>query len=111
MMKRLSLAASCIVIGVALSPLPAAAADTTSATGTAKTYVQDSVITTKVKAELAKAKMASLVHVSVATDNQGVVTLTGTVPTQSAADRATTIAQSVEGVTSVENDLKVASAQ
>jgi hyperosmotically inducible protein len=109
-MKR-SLAASCFVIGAALVPLSAIAADTSTNTGAAKTYVQDSVITTKVKAELAKAKMASLVHVSVTTDSQGVVTLTGTVPTQTAADRATTIAQGVEGVTSVENDLKVASAQ
>lgn len=92
-------------------PLSATAADTTSGTGAAKTYVEDSVITTKVKAELAKAKMASLVHVSVKTDSQGAVTLTGTVPTQTAADRAATLAQGVEGVTSVENDLKIASTQ
>lgn len=109
-MKR-SIAASFFVIGAAWVPLSAMAADTTPNTGTAKTFVKDSVITTKVKAELAKAKVASLVNVSVTTDAHGAVTLTGTVPTQSAADKATTIAQGVEGVTIVENDLKVASAQ
>jgi hyperosmotically inducible protein len=109
-MKR-SLIASCLVFGAAVLPLSVASADTTSSTGATKTYVQDSVITTKVKAELAKAKVASLVRVSVTTDSKGAVTLTGTVPTQQAADRATTITQGVEGVTSVENDLKVASAQ
>ncbi|HEY7987141.1 MAG TPA: BON domain-containing protein [Methylophilaceae bacterium] len=84
----------------------AADADTSNHT-TAKTYVSDSVITTKVKAKLAEAKLGTLVHVSVDTDNKGAVTLSGTAKTQEVADKAGEIATSTEGVTSVQNNIKV----
>ncbi len=71
----------------------AADADTSSTTSTAKTYVSDSVITTKVKAKLADAKLRTLVHVSVKTDDQGAVTLSGTAKTQEGADKAGEIAK------------------
>lgn len=40
-------------------------------------------------------------------DNNGVVTLRGTVPTPAARDRAEELARSMEGVTSVINELDV----
>ena len=42
-------------------------------------------------------------------DNNGVVTLAGVVPSQSASDRAEAIAHTIDGVTSVINQLAVAS--
>ena len=42
-------------------------------------------------------------------DNNGVVTLAGVVPSQNASDRAEAIAHTIDGVTSVINQLAVAS--
>ena len=64
-------------------------------------------LTTKVKSELAAAKLSSLVHIKVKTNGAGVVTLRGKVKTQEAADKAVSIAQAVSGVTSVENNIKI----
>jgi hyperosmotically inducible protein len=72
-----------------------------------KAFVKDSVITTKVKALLAKEKPATLVHVSVDTDKNGIVSLGGTAATQSAADKAVMIARAVEGVTSVDSHIRI----
>jgi hyperosmotically inducible protein len=108
---NMKLTASCLVAGALLLPITVYAADTASATATTKTYVNDSVITTKVKAELADAKMSSLLHVSVDTDSQGMVTLSGTAPTQKASDRAATIARKVDGVTSVDNRIQIVAAR
>ncbi len=85
----------------------AADADTSGTTSTTKTYVKDSVITTKIKAKLAEAKLRTLIHVSVETDNKGAVTLSGTARTQEGADKAGAIATATEGVTSVQNNIKV----
>lgn len=54
-------------------------------------------------------KLSSLVHISVDTDNRGMVTLSGTAPSQKAANRAFSIARGVKGVTSVENHSQIAS--
>jgi hyperosmotically inducible periplasmic protein len=78
-----------------------------SDSGSAKTYAKDSVITGKVKAGLAEEKISSLAKLSVDTDNKGAVTLSGTAPDKSSADKAVTIARAVTGVTSVRNDIKI----
>lgn len=70
-------------------------------------YVKDSVITTKIKAKLGEDKMRSLVHVSVDTDERGVVLLTGTVQSSDQAARAVAIAKSTEGVTAVTDSLVI----
>jgi hyperosmotically inducible protein len=107
-MKNRSLANGCVVVLAALaSPMVSYAADSEGTKAKTKEYVKDSVITTKVKAELATAKLASLVKIQVETDNAGMVTLSGTTATQTAKDRALTIAQAVKGVTSVDNQIKV----
>lgn len=100
----LKLAASCLVAGALMLPIAGYAAESDSA----KTIVKDSVITTKVKAELAEEKASSLVKISVVTDNKGMVTLSGTASSQKAVDKATSIARAVKGVTAVENHIQIA---
>jgi hyperosmotically inducible protein len=68
--------------------------------------VEDSVITTKVKALMVKDKDVSASTVEVKTVN-GVVHLTGTAKSRQEADKAVSIARGVTGVTSVQNGIKV----
>jgi hyperosmotically inducible periplasmic protein len=68
--------------------------------------VDDSVITTKVKSKLAADTRTSAIKISVETTN-GVVALTGTVPTQSEKSAAEEITKSTEGVKSVDNKIAV----
>lgn len=63
-------------------------------------------ITAKVKTALAADDKLSAMAISVNTTNK-VVTLTGPAPTQADSDRATSMAQAVEGVTEVKNELTV----
>ena len=69
-------------------------------------YVDDSVITTKVKSLLAKDDFLKSFQISVKT-YKGTVQLSGFVASQQAVDKAGEIAHSVKGVTSVKNDLIV----
>jgi osmotically-inducible protein OsmY len=69
-------------------------------------YVDDSVITTKVKSLLAKDDFLKSFQISVETF-KGTVQLSGFVGSQQAVDKAGEIARSVKGVTSVKNDLVV----
>src|SRR2546427_7315458 len=67
----------------------------------------DSKITTSVKSHLAtNDKLKTLTQISVRTDNK-VVYLTGVVPTQQEKDLAGEVAQKVEDVKKVVNDLQV----
>jgi osmotically-inducible protein OsmY len=69
-------------------------------------YVDDSVITTKVKALLAKDDFLRSFEIGVET-RKGVVQLSGFVGTQDAVNKAGQIASGVGGVKSVRNDLIV----
>lgn len=71
-------------------------------------YVKDSVITTKVKSKLAAKHLHTLTHVKVDTDANGVVFLSGTVPTKDARDLAGMVAKDTDGVNSVHNDIEIA---
>ena len=93
--------ASCVAAALSMLPLTGYSADS------AKTYVKDSAITTKVKTELAAEKLSSLVKIGVDTTNSGVVVLTGTAASKAAVDRAVAIAKGVKGVTSVENNVTI----
>lgn len=66
----------------------------------------DLAITAKVKAALAADDQLSAVGINVDTLN-AVVSLQGPAPTMEAAERATVLAQAVEGVSSVKNMLTV----
>ena len=80
-----------------------ASTSTQSSTGE---YVDDSVITTKVKSLLAGDDFLKSFQIGVETF-KGVVQLSGFVNTKDAADKAVQIARSVKGVKSVKNDLIV----
>ncbi len=99
---KTKIAATCLIAGLFMLPTAGFSADSAPTT-----YVKDSVITTKVKAELAAEKMTSLVHIAVDTDKKGEVMLSGTVKTQAASDKAAAIAHGVKGVASVNNQIKV----
>ncbi len=69
-------------------------------------YLDDSVITTKVKAILIKDEALKAFHINVKT-YRGIVQLSGTVDSQKTIDKAGQVASSVEGVKSVENKLGI----
>jgi osmotically-inducible protein OsmY len=69
-------------------------------------YVDDSVITTKIKTLLAEDDFLKSFEIGVET-RKGIVQLSGFVGSQQAVDKAGQIAKSVKGVTSVKNDLIV----
>jgi hyperosmotically inducible protein len=69
-------------------------------------YMQDSAITAKIKAEILAEPALKVLQIGVTTTD-GVVTLSGTVDSQRSLERAAEVAQSNQGVTSVENNLVV----
>jgi len=69
-------------------------------------YLDDSVITTKVKAAILNDKIANGLDVNVETF-KGVVQLSGFVKGASAHDKALELARSVRGVQSVKDDIVV----
>ena len=98
---------SAMVIGALLLPVGGYAADADSDRSSPKTFVKDSVITARIKAEMAKDKQVSALHIKVDTDSNGVVTLSGKAKSRQEADKAVLLARSVKGVTSVENYIQV----
>lgn len=95
-----------LAIAAALAvPLAGVAADKPMAA--TKTWVKDSVVTTKIKSQLAASKVTSLATVHVETDADGWVQLTGKVASSAEKDRAEAIAKAVDGVKSVDNQLTV----
>ena len=79
----------------------------TSMTGqTAGQYVDDSTITTSVKAKLVADKAANFTRIDVDTTNH-VVSLTGVVESPEQKARAQQIAMNVSGVHRVDNNLQV----
>jgi hyperosmotically inducible periplasmic protein len=70
-------------------------------------FVKDSLITTKVKIQLAAKHMETLTDIRVDTDNAGVVWLSGKAPTKDASDLAELIAKDTDGVRGVHNRIVV----
>ena len=75
----------------------------TSGTGE---YIDDSVITMKVKAAIFNDPALNVAEINVETF-KGVVQLSGFVISQEAANKAVGVARTVEGVTSVKNDMRL----
>jgi len=67
-------------------------------------YIDDSVITTKVKAEIFNDPMLKVFQINVET-YKGVVQLSGFVNSEQVSARASEVARSVNGVTEVKNSL------
>jgi osmotically-inducible protein OsmY len=68
--------------------------------------IDDTNVTTEIKARLAAEKAATLTRVHVETQ-QGTVYLTGIVPTEALKERAGEIARRIHGVRDVVNNVKV----
>jgi hyperosmotically inducible protein len=100
-----TMAALALAIGGALSVTTPYAADSDAAYP--GMYVKDSAITTKVKTKLVAKGPTTLTNVEVNTDRDGVVWLSGTVPTKEARERAETIAKETSGVTGVHNNIVI----
>ena len=91
------------LIVMMLSLLGCASTATKEGTGE---YVDDSVITSKVKAVIFKEKTLKSAEINVETF-KGVVQLSGFVNSQADIDRAVNVTRTVKGVTSVKNDMRV----
>jgi osmotically-inducible protein OsmY len=102
-MKKRTIIIRCFVF-LMLTTLVACASTRTHES--AGEYVDDSVITTKVKTLLANDAFFKSFQISVET-YKGIVQLSGFVNSQQAVDKAGQIARSVQGVNSVKNNLIV----
>jgi osmotically-inducible protein OsmY len=80
-------------------------ASTSKSEGTGE-YVDDSVITAKVKTAIFEEPTLKSAEINVETF-KGTVQLSGFVASQSSADKAIIVARNVRGVTSVKNDMRV----
>ncbi|HET6845792.1 MAG TPA: BON domain-containing protein [Anaerolineales bacterium] len=69
-------------------------------------YIDDSVITTKVKAAVLNEPSLKSAEINVETF-KGVVQLSGFVSSQAAIDKAVEVARGVKGVQSVKNDMRI----
>jgi hyperosmotically inducible protein len=102
-MKKKNVVMSCLVLLMLITLVACASTRTRSSTGE---YVDDSVITTKVKTLLANDDFLKSFQISVETF-KGTVQLSGFVDSRQAIKKAGEIARSVQGVQSVRNDLIV----
>jgi len=103
-MKKRNMFIGCFMILMLIATLVACAS--TSKQEGAGEYVDDSVITTKVKSLLASDDFLKSFEISVET-YKGIVQLSGFVDSQKAIDKAGEIASGVGGVKSVKNKLEV----
>ena len=103
-MKKRFMFIRCFMLVVLITGF-AACASTSKQEGAGE-YVDDSVITTKVKSQLAADDFLKSFEISVET-YKGIVQLSGFVGSQQAVDKAGEIAGGVQGVKSVQNDLNV----
>jgi hyperosmotically inducible protein len=103
-MKKKNVVIRCLVLLMVIATFAACASTRTrSSTGE---YVDDSVITTKIKTLLANDDFLKSFQISVETF-KGKVQLSGFVNSKQAVKKAGEIARSVQGVQSVRNDLIV----
>lgn len=103
-MKQLRTYLSAIFLSVTLASV-VGCASTSKHEGTGE-YVDDSVITTKVKAAIFNEATLKVTEINVETF-KGVVQLSGFVSSQTSANKAVELARGVRGVTSVRNDMRV----
>jgi hyperosmotically inducible protein len=103
-MKKRNIVIHCLMLLMLVSTIAACA--TTRTHESTGEYVDDSVITTKVKALLAEDDFLKSFQIGVET-YRGVVQLSGFVNSQQAVDKAGELARSAKGVRSVKNSLIV----
>jgi osmotically-inducible protein OsmY len=103
-MRKRNIVISFLVLLILIATLAACASTRTRESAGA--YVDDSVITSKVKAELAGDDFLKSFQIGVET-YQGVVQLSGFVDSKQAVDKAIEITKGINGVKSIKNDLIV----
>jgi len=103
-MKHKNIITYCIVILMLVASI--AACSSTPKQESTGEYIDDSVITTKVKSKLAADDFLKSFQINVETF-KGNVQLSGFVDSQNAVFKAEEIARSIKGVKSVKNDLIV----
>ena len=103
-MKKVSIVVRYFVVLLLIATFVGCA--TTSKHESTGQYVDDSVITTKIKSQLAADDFLKSFEISVET-YKGTVQLSGFVDSQKAIDKAGEIARGVKGVKSVKNNLNV----
>lgn len=103
-MKQLNKILSAAFLAVSLAAV-VGCASTAHQQGTGE-YIDDAVITTKVKAAIFDDPMTKLLEIKVETF-KGEVQLSGFVSSQAAANRAVELARGVKGVTAVKNDMQI----
>jgi hyperosmotically inducible protein len=103
-MNKFSKVLSAAFLAVALVSV-VACAPTATKEGTGQ-YIDDTVITAKVKAVIFDDPLTKASEVNVETF-KGVVQLSGFVSSQAAANRAVELARGVAGVKSVKNDMRI----
>ena len=103
-MNKFSKVLSAAFLAVALVSV-VACAPTAKQEGTGQ-YIDDTVITAKVKAALIEDPMTKATEINVETF-KGVVQLSGFVTSQAASNRAVELARGVAGVKSVKNDMRI----
>lgn len=87
---------------------PQASNDVNKVSGGVSASIDDTMITTKVKAAIVAEPALSAIDIKVNT-NDGVVTLSGTIDAPDKADRAIQLAHTVDGVKAINNELVVKS--
>ena len=101
-MKKRNIVIRCLVLLMLITALMACASTRTHQS--AGEYVDDSVITTKIKSQLAGDDFFKSFQISVES-YKGTVQLSGFVNSQAAVDKAGQIARGVQGVKAVKNNL------
>src|SRR5687767_3496529 len=102
-----SLRRASVGVAVLVMILSAGVAISTAQSRSVGQAIDDTVITTEIKAKLAAEKLSNLTKIGVDT-KRGVVTLSGTVDSLERQERAAQIASSVKGVVGVVNTVQVA---
>jgi hyperosmotically inducible protein len=98
--RKLAALASATLLAVTLGCASTAKQESTGQ------YVDDTVITTKVKAAILEDPVTKVLQVNVET-YKGAVQLSGFVESQAVANRAVELTRGVAGVTSVKNDMRL----
>lgn len=104
--QLLKTAGSIACVAFALTATAQTTAAPSAASETIGQHVDDGTITTKAKASLLSAKNVKSTHIHVKTRN-GVVWLTGSVPSADDKAAAGEVVKGLDGVSSVKNHLKV----
>ena len=106
---KIKLLAASVLLGAVTVLSPIAGLSQERDKDTPKSFVKETVMTTKIKAAMAKDKQVSAMHIKVESDSTGVVHLSGKAKSQAEADKAVEIARNTEGVKDVRSTIEVVS--